>query len=155
MRQLISRYAIDPHQLVLEITEESLIHNLDEVEGQLQDLLDLGLRIALDDFGTGYSSLAMLQKLPVHFVKLDRSFINDLASSENTYSIVKAVIKLCQIMSLDVIAEGVETEEQYRILADLGCEYFQGYYFSKPVDPGQFRSLVRSASEDALLRLVN
>ena len=155
IRKLISRYAIDPHQLVLEITEESLIHNLDEVEGQLQDLLDLGLRIALDDFGTGYSSLAMLQKLPVHFVKLDRSFINDLASSENTYSIVKAVIKLCQIMSLDVIAEGVETEEQYRILADLGCEYFQGYYFSKPVDSGQFRSLVRSASEDALLRLVN
>lgn len=155
IRKLISKYAIDPHQLVLEITEESLIHNLDEVEGQLQDLLDLGLRIALDDFGTGYSSLAMLQKLPVHFVKLDRSFINDLASSENTYSIVKAVIKLCQIMSLDVIAEGVETEEQYRILADLGCEYFQGYYFSKPVDPGQFRSLVRSASEDLLLRLVN
>ncbi len=91
----------------------------------------------------------------MHFVKLDRSFINDLASSENTYSIVKAVIKLCQIMSLDVIAEGVETEEQYRILVDLGCEYFQGYYFSKPVAPGQFRSLVRSASEDALLRLVN
>ncbi len=154
VKKLIRQYAIDPHQLVLEITEESLIHNLDKVESQLQELLDFGLRIALDDFGTGYSSLAMLQKLLVQFVKLDRSFINDLASSEDTFSIVKAVIKLCQIMSLDVIAEGVETEEQHHILAELGCDYFQGYCFSKPVSAEQFETLIQSASESALLQLV-
>jgi len=128
--------------LVLEITEESLINNLDRVHGQLMELIDFGVRIALDDFGTGYSSLAMLQKLPVQFVKLDREFINGLGTSDDTFSIVKAVIKLCHILSLEVIAEGVETEAQYRTLKELGCNYFQGYYFSKPMALEAFSALI-------------
>ncbi|WP_461518595.1 putative bifunctional diguanylate cyclase/phosphodiesterase [Porticoccus sp.] len=142
VKETIRKHGISPHQLVLEITEESLINNLDRVQGQLEELIAFGLRIALDDFGTGYSSLAMLQKLPVQFVKLDREFINDLGVSEDTYSIVKAVIKLCHILSLEVIAEGVETEAQLNILKTLGCNYFQGYYFHKPMAAESFTALV-------------
>lgn len=145
VKQTIKKYDINPQQLVLEITEESLINNLDRVHGQLMELIDFGLRIALDDFGTGYSSLAMLQKLPVQFVKLDREFINDLSSSKDTYSIVKAVIKLCHILSLEVIAEGVETEEQHTILKQLGCNYFQGYYFDKPMEAAAFTQLINKS----------
>ncbi|TNF07795.1 MAG: phosphodiesterase [Gammaproteobacteria bacterium] len=145
VKETIRKHGISPNQLVLEITEESLINNLDRVHGQLKELIDFGLRIALDDFGTGYSSLAMLQKLPVQFVKLDREFINDLSTSKDTYSIVKAVIKLCHILSLEVIAEGVETEDQHAILKQLGCNYFQGYYFDKPMEAASFTKLINNA----------
>ncbi|WP_461481043.1 putative bifunctional diguanylate cyclase/phosphodiesterase [Porticoccus sp.] len=157
IKETVRKHGISPQQLVLEITEESLINNLDRVQGQLLELIDFGLRIALDDFGTGYSSLAMLQKLPVQFVKLDREFISNLGSSEDTYSIVKAVIKLCHILSLEVIAEGVETELQHNILQTLGCNYFQGYYFHKPMPVESFTALVDDRDEQdniAHLKLV-
>lgn len=158
VKETIQKHGVTPQQIVLEITEESLINNLDRVHGQLKELIDFGIRIALDDFGTGYSSLAMLQKLPVQFVKLDREFINDLSISRDTYAIVKAVIKLCQILSLEVIAEGVETEDQYSILKQLGCNYFQGYYFNKPMDAESLTTLVGQGLgeiPDPHLKLVN
>ncbi|MEZ5528862.1 MAG: EAL domain-containing protein [Porticoccaceae bacterium] len=150
VKETIEKHGILPSQLVLEITEESLIHNLDRVHGQLQKLIDFGIRIALDDFGTGYSSLAMLQKLPVQFVKLDREFISNLETSEDTYAIVKAVIKLCHILSLQVIAEGVETAGQCSILKDLGCNYFQGYYFKRPMDAEAFSALIDTDNHCAI-----
>ncbi len=147
VKKIIEKHGINPQQLVFEITEESLIHNLDKVRGQLMDLIDYGIRIALDDFGTGYSSLAMLQNLPVQFVKLDREFINNLADCDETHSIVKAVIKLCEILSLKVIAEGVETEEQYHALREMGCDYFQGYYFNKPMAALDFTDELNSKKD--------
>lgn len=130
---IIKKHGVNPSQLVFEITEESLIQNLEKVRGQLDELLAYGIKIALDDFGTGYSSLAMLQDLPVQYVKLDREFICNLHEKDGSYSIVEAVIKLCDILSLKVIAEGVENEQQYLALKKMGCDYFQGYYFHKPM----------------------
>ncbi|MBQ0712804.1 MAG: EAL domain-containing protein [Porticoccus sp.] len=156
IKKIIEKHGVNPHQLVFEITEESLIHDLDKVRAQLMDLIDYGIRVALDDFGTGYSSLAMLQKLPVQFVKLDREFISNLDVDEDgeSHSIVRAVIKLCEIMSLKVIAEGVETEKQYHALKDMGCDYFQGYYFHKPMAALEFTKLINPERGDNSLKLV-
>lgn len=154
VKSLIEKHGINPDQLVFEITEESLIHNLDQVRSQLMDLISCGIRIALDDFGTGYSSLAMLQNLPVQFVKLDREFISNLDNCDESHCIVKAVIKLCEILSLKVIAEGVETEEQYLALKEMGCDYFQGYYFSKPMAALDFTKKMDPNSKELPLKLV-
>ena len=154
LKNIIEKHDINPRQIVLEITEESLIHNLDKVQSQLKTLIGCGIRIALDDFGTGYSSLAMLQDLPVQYVKLDREFIKNLDQCDDTHSIVRAVVKLCEILSLEVIAEGVETEEQYQTLRDIGCTYFQGYYFNKPMPSTEMTKLMDTASGESKLRLV-
>ena len=117
---------------------------MEQVQSQLEDLISYGLRIALDDFGTGYSSLAMLQNLPVQYVKLDREFINNLDECDDTHSIVKAVVKLCEVLSLEVIAEGVENEEQYQTLKDIGCDYFQGFHFNKPMTAANMSKKLRA-----------
>ncbi len=132
IQDMLKENNIDPHWVVIEITEESLIDNYDDVIRQLNKLVDYGLRFALDDFGSGYSSLALLKDLPIEFLKLDKEFIRDLKDSQNDSLIVQAIIKLCDIMSLKVIAEGVETEEQFEILKGLGCDYIQGYYSHRP-----------------------
>ncbi len=130
---ILEANGIDPRWIVMEITEDSLIHNYDEVMDQLKELIDAGIRIALDDFGTGYSSLAMLKDLPVHYLKLDKEFIRTLLENKNNNRIVQAIIKLCEVLSLKVIAEGVEDEDQFEALRAMGCDYFQGYYFHKPM----------------------
>jgi diguanylate cyclase (GGDEF)-like protein/PAS domain S-box-containing protein len=152
--RIVDSFGVDPKQLVFEITEESLIHNLEKVQGQLEQLIEYGIKIALDDFGTGYSSLAMLQDLPVQYVKLDREFICNLGACEDAYSIVDAVVKLCKVLSLEVIAEGVETEEQYNTLKKMGCHYFQGYYFEKPMPENEFIEVLASKVEEKKPRLV-
>lgn len=131
--EILQENNIEPSLIVFEITEDSLIQNYEEVLGQLQELMAAGIRVALDDFGTGYSSLAMLKNLPVHFVKLDREFINSLLDTENNYQIVNAIIKLCEVLSLKVIAEGIEEQNQFAALKRLNCDYFQGYMFHKPM----------------------
>ncbi len=130
---ILQENRIDPTWIVFEITEDSLIQNYDEVCEQLRYLVDTGIRIALDDFGTGYSSLAMLKNLPVHFVKLDREFINSLLDNDNNYQIVSAITKLCEVLDLKVIAEGIEERKQFIALKKLHCDYFQGYMFHKPM----------------------
>lgn len=124
---------VEPHNIVVEITEDSLIHSYDEAMDQLTELVDNGVRLALDDFGTGYSSLAMLKDLPVHFLKLDKEFIRTLVDNNNNRRIVHAIIKLCEVMSLKVIAEGVETDEQLSHLQAMGCDFYQGYRFHRPM----------------------
>ncbi len=133
IKDILKENNIDPRWVVIEITEESLIHNYDDVIRQLNELVDHGLRFALDDFGSGYSSLALLKDLPIEFLKLDKEFIRDLKDGQEDSLIVQAIIKLCSIMSLKVIAEGVETEEQFDILKAMGCDYIQGYYSHRPM----------------------
>lgn len=133
IKDILNENHIDPHWVVIEITEESLIHNHEDVTRQLNELVDYGLRFALDDFGSGYSSLALLKDLPIEFLKLDKEFIRDLKDKQGDFLIVQAIIKLCGILSLKVIAEGVETEEQFEILKGLGCDYIQGYYSHRPM----------------------
>ncbi|MDO7653166.1 MAG: EAL domain-containing protein, partial [Porticoccus sp.] len=152
--KIVDKFGVDPSQLVFEITEESLIHNLAKVKDQLDELIAYGIKIALDDFGTGYSSLAMLQDLPVQYVKLDREFICNLRDeSDESYSIVDAVIRLCGVLSLEVIAEGIENEQQFHMLKKMGCHYFQGYYFQKPMAEHEFVSKLAAGNTTKAPRL--
>jgi predicted signal transduction protein with EAL and GGDEF domain len=125
---------LQPRYLVLELTETTLMSQPDESVRILQTLRRMGVSIALDDFGTGYSSLAYLKRLPLDIIKIDRSFITDLGRTREDAAIVQAVISLAHSLHLTVIAEGVETREQLERLTALGCDHFQGYYFSPPVD---------------------
>ena len=121
----------------LEITESVIMENVETIIPILHTLREHGVEIAVDDFGTGYSSLAYIARLPIHDLKIDRSFIVGMTQTEDNLAIVKAVISLAHSLRLNVVAEGVETEEQAALLLELGCDEMQGYLFSPPVPPDQ------------------
>ena len=132
---------LDPKYLILEITESILMQNTDTVAAMLHDLNEMGLRTSMDDFGTGYSSLNYLRHLPLFSIKIDRSFVKDIATNPDDATIAKAIIAMAHSLKLHVIAEGVETEEQMRFLKELGCDEMQGYLLSRPIpteDASQF-----------------
>jgi diguanylate cyclase (GGDEF)-like protein/PAS domain S-box-containing protein len=129
---VIDETGIDPHRLKLELTESLLIQNLDAIIDKMHVLMRRGVRFALDDFGTGYSSLSYLKRLPLEQLKIDRSFVRDLFNDDNDVAIVRAIVTLGQSLGLQVIAEGVEEERQWRFLESIGCEAFQGYLFGRP-----------------------
>lgn len=130
--QTVVRHAIPPRLLKLELTESLLISNEGAIS-TMNKLNDIGVQLTLDDFGTGYSSLQYLRMLPLDQLKIDRSFVSDLATDSNSRTIVRTIIAMAHSLDLDVIAEGVETLEQRRILLDMGCASFQGYLFGKPM----------------------
>ena len=130
---VLRKASIDPSTVVLEITESSLLHDLRERGRRLEQLRAWGVRIAIDDFGTGYSSLSYLRGLPVDIVKLDKEFVSDIDSSEMSQAIVKAILALSKVLELEVVAEGIERQEQFDILAELGCDIFQGFLLGKPL----------------------
>ena len=134
-----------PSALTIEITEGAFVQEPDRVRRTLEALRALGVQIAIDDFGTGYSSLSYLKDLPVDVLKIDRSFISDLPGSEASTAIVAAAIELSHRLDLTVVAEGVETEEQYRCLEELGCDLIQGYFVSKPVPAAALNDVVDKA----------
>ncbi len=140
--QALAQTGYPAHLLELEITESCLMNNVSEVIQTLDQLVALGVRLAIDDFGTGYSSLAYLKRFPVHKLKVDQSFVRDIGQTNNDLAIVKTVIALAQTLKLDLLAEGVETQEHLTTLRALGCERFQGYLFSKPVPAGQMAQLL-------------
>jgi EAL domain-containing protein (putative c-di-GMP-specific phosphodiesterase class I) len=130
---------IDAHAaagLELEITESLIMEDVKHNIASLQAIREMGVRIAIDDFGTGFSSLSYLSKLPVHTLKIDRSFVVDMTVGPDGLALVSTIIQLAHSLKLKVVAEGVETEEQSRLLRLLGCDEMQGYLFSKPV-PGE------------------
>lgn len=129
----IERTGIDATQLKIEITESVLLKDMQGTAKKLSRLRDAGLSICLDDFGTGYSSLAYLKNLPIDEIKIDRSFITNIIDCASDLAMVKAIISLGDSFGVDVIAEGVETDTQLKILSDLGCKKFQGFLFSKPL----------------------
>ncbi len=124
----------NPQWLELEITESQVMQKPEDSIMKLQEISQMGVDIVIDDFGTGYSSLAYLKRLPVHKVKIDQSFIHGIPHDQEDLEIVKAIIALSRSLKLEIIAEGVETEEQINILFEYGCEYIQGFYFSKPIE---------------------
>ena len=130
----ISRYGIPPASLHIEITESSLMSNLAGSSAVLQQLWDRSLRLHIDDFGTGYSSLSYLCRLPIHTLKIDRSFVDRMSEGDSDLEIVKTIVRLAKNLDLSIIAEGVETEDQLKQLIELGCEEAQGYLFSRPVE---------------------
>ena len=126
---------VNPPAVMLEITENLIIKDINEVIEKMRLLKQRGIRFSIDDFGTGYSSLAYLQRMPIDQLKIDRSFVQDITHNENDAAIVNAIIAMAGSLKLDIIAEGVETPEQIAYLADCGCNAFQGYWFSRPL-PG-------------------
>ncbi len=139
----LKKAQLNPNKLELEITEGMVIGDTDAVARKLEILAGLGISLAIDDFGTGYSSLAYLKRFPVHQLKIDRSFINDITEDHDDAAITDAVIRLGHSLGLQVVAEGVETMEQAQILRQKGCDVLQGYFFSKPVPAHEFEQWVR------------
>jgi diguanylate cyclase (GGDEF)-like protein/PAS domain S-box-containing protein len=129
--------------LELEITESTLMHDMDEALAKLEALSAMGVRLAIDDFGTGYSSLAYLKRFPVDKLKIDQSFVRDLTDDKDDAAIVAAIVGLARSLEIDVLAEGVERDAQLAVLTGLGCSKFQGYYFSRPQAPGEADRLFR------------
>jgi len=130
----LQRYGLTPHDLEIEITESSLLHENETTLTNLKTLETSGYRLTMDDFGTGYSSLSRLTHLPISSLKIDRSFLADVPGSERQETLIKTLIALARLMDLKVVAEGVETNEQLALLDSLGCDLYQGYLFSRPVD---------------------
>lgn len=125
--------AIDPTDVIIEITESSLLRDLSERGRRLEELRRWGIRIAVDDFGTGYSSLSYLRELPVDILKLDKEFVSDIDTSTESQAIVQAILALARALKLKTVAEGVERESQFEILSRLGCDIFQGYLLGRPL----------------------
>jgi len=130
--------------LELELTESYLMNNVDEAIAKLHMLKDMGLGLSLDDFGTGYSSLGYLKRFPVDVVKIDKSFVDDILVNPDDATIVRTIILMAHNLSMAVVAEGVETEEQLHFLAAHDCEMTQGFYFSRPLAADAFAAMVRS-----------
>jgi EAL domain-containing protein (putative c-di-GMP-specific phosphodiesterase class I) len=135
VRSNLERTGLDPRCLHLELTETAVIDLRPDVLHQLGELRDLGVEVGLDDFGTGYASLTHLRRLPLTFVKIDRSFVKGLGINEDDQGIVSAVVDLAANLNLRSIGEGVETEEQHDHLRKLGCDQAQGYLFARPAAP--------------------
>ncbi|MDA1075018.1 MAG: EAL domain-containing protein [Proteobacteria bacterium] len=142
VKNALRNAGLDPHQLELEIVETTLIDDVEAAAATLKELNDLGVRVAIDDFGTGYSSLTYLKKFPIDTVKVDRSFVMDIPQNADDMAITSAVIAMAHQLHMQVVAEGVETVEQLKFLAEQKCEFAQGYLFSKPVPFEQVKTLL-------------
>ncbi|MES2499053.1 MAG: EAL domain-containing protein [Pseudomonadota bacterium] len=133
VKAAVTSHKIPAGLLKLELTESMLIDNIENIIGAMNSLKAVGVRFELDDFGTGYSSLQYLKRLPLHQLKIDQSFVREITTDKSDKAIVKTIIKMAQGLGLAVIAEGVETQEQLQQLQKIGCAYFQGYLFGKPL----------------------
>lgn len=146
IQALLDETGVRPDQLELEITETTILADPFRVAEVLARLNEMGLRLAIDDFGTGYSSLAYLRRLPVHTIKIDRSFVMDMCENASDATIVRSTIDLGRNLGLEVVAEGVETQEAWNALRALGCTLAQGYLISRPVPAGELALLLADGS---------
>ena len=142
VKEILSELNLSPSVLALEITESLMMNEDVTVKNQLQQLQNYGVSISIDDFGTGYSSLSYLHKYPLSTLKIDKEFIQELSTNESKSLLVNAIISMSKSLGLKVIAEGIEEEEQAVILQEKGCEYLQGYLFSRPIELEAFKALL-------------
>jgi len=145
----LNEYGVDGKRLKLELTESVFLDNVTDTSEKMLQLKKLGVSFALDDFGTGYSSLLYLKKLPFDQVKIDQSFVRDVVTDGNDAAIVRAIIVMGNALNLQVMAEGVETDEQYNFLLENGCPAFQGFRFSKPITAAELDMLVEDRPSSA------
>jgi len=143
IQDLLMKYEIPPIYLELEVTENVVITDIELVMKTIIELQNMGIKVSIDDFGTGYSSLAYLRKLPIDKIKIDRSFIQDVASNDSDLTIVKTMIELSHGLGKRVLAEGVETQEQLQLLRNIGCDAVQGYFISKPISEEEFTKYLK------------
>ncbi len=150
IKEALETSKLSPHCLKLEITESVVMENAEAAALMFKQLRSLGVQLSIDDFGTGYSSLSYLHRFPLNYLKIDRSFVGRL-TTDNDNAIVRTISTLAHNLGMEIIAEGIETEEQYQQLRMLGCEYGQGFLFSQPVDnAGVVRLLAQDAHRDAV-----
>jgi diguanylate cyclase (GGDEF)-like protein/PAS domain S-box-containing protein len=143
VQRIVMEMGIEPRYLKLEITESMLAHDVEEIIATMQQLKAIGLRFSMDDFGTGYSSLTNIKRLPLDQLKIDQSFVRDIFHDDGDKVIVRTIIAMARSLSMNIIAEGVETEQQRSLLANMGCTNYQGYLFGKPLPLIAFETLLR------------
>ena len=143
VKNILKTYNIPARQLELEVTESVMLDSAGRALQNLNELKKLGVRVAIDDFGTGYSSLSYLNKVPCDILKIDKSFIDDMNSSDSSRQYVASIISIGHIMNLEVVSEGVETEEQLETLKSIGCDYIQGFIWDRPMSPEDAVKLLR------------
>lgn len=141
----LRKYHLRPEFLNLEITEHSLMDNTEILHAKLRDLAELGFRFSIDDFGIGYSSLGYLKRLPIHEIKIDRTFVMNLPGDAQDAAVVEAIIRMASGLGLRVVAEGVDNDAQIDFLSRLGCSAFQGYYLGRPADKEDFLALLETS----------
>jgi diguanylate cyclase (GGDEF)-like protein/PAS domain S-box-containing protein len=146
IKAVVQNHAINPKLLKLELTESLLLDDIEDTIATMDALTEIGVRFSLDDFGTGYSSLQYLKRLPLHQLKIDKSFVRDIATGSNDKAIVSTIIAMAKSLNMDVIAEGVETKEQLKLLMKNGCTHYQGYLFGKPVPIDEYEASLRMPS---------
>ena len=139
---------LDPKHVVIELTESMIMANPNESVAALRMIKEMGLKLSVDDFGTGYSSLSYLKRFPLDELKVDRSFVKDIPGDADDAAITAAIIVLAHSLGLSVVAEGVETAEQLAFLKNVGCDEYQGYFFSKPLPEPAFVERVKRAQQD-------
>jgi len=143
VRRVLVETGAKPSHLKLELTESTVLENVEDTIAKMRELKLLGISFSMDDFGTGYSSLQYLKRLPLDQIKIDQSFVRDIATDPNDAAIVQTIIAMTEALGLNVIAEGVETKEQQEFLDLRGCHAFQGYLFGKPVPIDEFETLLK------------
>ncbi|GAB3101193.1 EAL domain-containing protein [Aestuariicella hydrocarbonica] len=148
--RILEEYPIPANSLDLEITESVIIQSIEDTIATMSTLSSMGISFSLDDFGTGYSSISYLKRLPVSTLKIDYSFIRDIVEDRNDRVLAETIVTMGQLLDLSVVAEGVEEKSQLDILAAFGCDYYQGFYFSKPVPLAQFHALLEVRQPVAL-----
>jgi EAL domain-containing protein (putative c-di-GMP-specific phosphodiesterase class I) len=144
VRQVMEETGVEGSALEFELTESMVMHDIENTLLTLRELKALGASLSLDDFGTGYSSLAYLKRFPIDTLKIDRSFVRDINSDSDDAAIAHAVIAMAHSLGLQVVAEGVETEEQLELLRSYDCDRFQGYLFSRPVPAEEFTLILQN-----------
>ena len=139
---LIERYGLDHKALKLEVTESAYTDNAEQMIELINRLRAKGFEIEMDDFGSGYSSLNMLSYMPIDVLKMDMQFVRNITQSEKDFKLVEVVLDIARYLKVPVVAEGVETKAQFDMLKGAGCDLVQGYYFSRPLSPAEFESLI-------------
>lgn len=152
IKKIIRETGMAPHRLLLEVTESTLIADLDRGSQFIEELVAEGVYFALDDFGVGYSSLSYLSRLPVHALKIDRSFMRDLRSDPRSESTIRAIVALAHALELHVVAEGIEEREQMEHVKRLGCDTLQGFWLGRPMPAAELEALLASRESIAAVR---
>jgi EAL domain-containing protein (putative c-di-GMP-specific phosphodiesterase class I) len=150
VRHALADSQLEPERLVLEITESAIMENADAAVAKITALSELGVGLNLDDFGTGYSSLSYLHRFPIDAIKIDRSFVARMMLNDEARVIVRSILNLADSLRLSVIGEGVETEEQAKLLVGLGCAQAQGFFFSAALEAPMAAALISAAGRGGL-----
>lgn len=142
VKKVLSKTGVDPKWIQIELTE-SAFGDRSDMQGTIEDIRALGITVAIDDFGTGYSAFSYIKELPADTLKINMAFTQDIHKNVESYAIVKAILSIASAVSLNVVAEGIEQEEQVVALQELGCQEGQGYFYSKPISPEECEKFMK------------